>query len=514
MNNYLKAIQNLKTESWIKYWLMNKSKVLYPLSEILTGTEFYLQDSAPKKFKRFDLIGRSTQESTTGKNKFSSELELGSIDNSTGLPSSSAVNTCLRTKDYIAVEPNTTYTIKNNKGYYTFLYFYQEDKTYISYSRNTTDIVTFTTDSNTYFIKLRTSSDRNENDITAKYMLNTGSTAEPYEPYTGGQPAPNPNYEMPIKNTGDNGSVNEKIVNKNICSFSAVTRTDGGVTLSKSQDGTLTFSGIATKGLSFFAEYKTIPAGTYTVSLNNNLANITGVSLIFIPTYQGISCTVKNRTATFTFENDLNGYYISISNGTNVNGLIMKPQIEKGSTATEYQPHSEQNITFPLAQGQRLMEGDYLADDGVHHVRGEVVFDGSDDEAWSIQYNDYFVSGYIQNIASNTINSLCNIATIKKLEDLNPSDINKYAIQTNSNGSRFWFRCPQFANITAWKTYLASNPMSIQYPLTEEEIDTYTEEQQAVYNQIKEIKTYKPVTHIFSEDETPANVKIQYYKEG
>ena len=33
-------------------------------------------------------------------------------------------------------------------------------------------------------------------------MLNEGSTALPYEPYTGGQPSPSPDYPQPIKNAG------------------------------------------------------------------------------------------------------------------------------------------------------------------------------------------------------------------------------------------------------------------------------------------------------------------------
>lgn len=38
----------------------------------------------------------------------------------------------------------------------------------------------------------------------------------------------------------------------------------------------------------------------------------------------------------------------------------------------DYIPHAEHTVTFPLAEGQRLMDGDYLAEDGVHHVRKQV----------------------------------------------------------------------------------------------------------------------------------------------
>lgn len=38
-------------------------------------------------------------------------------------------------------------------------------------------------------------------------MLNAGSTAKPWEPYTGGQPSPSPEYPQPIISIGDGGSI-------------------------------------------------------------------------------------------------------------------------------------------------------------------------------------------------------------------------------------------------------------------------------------------------------------------
>lgn len=39
-------------------------------------------------------------------------------------------------------------------------------------------------------------------------MFNKGSTPLPYEPYTGGMPAPNPDYPQPMVSTGDSGRIN------------------------------------------------------------------------------------------------------------------------------------------------------------------------------------------------------------------------------------------------------------------------------------------------------------------
>ena len=62
MNKYLFPIKKLKTKSWIKYWLSKREFNSYVLSQILTGTELYLENSVQKKFKIFNIIGHSEQD--------------------------------------------------------------------------------------------------------------------------------------------------------------------------------------------------------------------------------------------------------------------------------------------------------------------------------------------------------------------------------------------------------------------------------------------------------------------
>lgn len=45
-------------------------------------------------------------------------------------------------------------------------------------------------------------------DETIYAMLNAGDTALPWEPYTGGQPSPSPDYPQEIKSVGDSGTIN------------------------------------------------------------------------------------------------------------------------------------------------------------------------------------------------------------------------------------------------------------------------------------------------------------------
>ena len=58
-------------------------------------------------------------------------------------------------------------------------------------------------------------------------MLNAGDTALPYEPYTGGQPSPSPNYPQQIVSAGAGGEVEVTICGKNLF--------DGNTDISKTQ---------------------------------------------------------------------------------------------------------------------------------------------------------------------------------------------------------------------------------------------------------------------------------------
>ncbi len=83
-----------------------------------------------------------------GNNLFNSELELGMLDVSTGRPTID--NTRIRTKNFIKVEPNKTYTLTNDKFYVASYYFYDNDKNFISWNAT----LPFTTPSNCYYIKI------------------------------------------------------------------------------------------------------------------------------------------------------------------------------------------------------------------------------------------------------------------------------------------------------------------------------------------------------------------------
>lgn len=206
-----------------------------------------------------------------------------------------------------------------------------------------------------------------------------------------------------------------------------------------------------------------------------------------------------------------NNYYIRL-NGKIEN--IETLQFEIDNKSTEYTQHQSQTITFPLSEGQKMYEGSYTANDGIHHKRKQIELDGT--ENWfigSIPSLRYPIRLELQDIKLKTTNLITEILSncflpVGSSENSTGYE-NKFTFR-QANGSRnLWFFIPKnfFTTTTStkileeWKAYLsaqkiAGTPVTIEYPLAEEEIEAYTEEQQEAYNQLQNVTPYKLVTNI------------------
>ena len=249
--------------------------------------------------------------------------------------------------------------------------------------------------------------------------------------------------------------------------------------------------------------YINLPAGIYTYSGNGSNAtqvkNSSGAT---------IANNVSSSNTTFTITEE--GTYIRFNwgTGTSTDAFTLDTnniQIESGSTATDYEPYKSQIAYFPLSEGQKLMEGSYLADDGVHNVRGQRVFDGSDDENWQIEdTNNFYSNIVIQNSKSLSL-VLCNYQkSIKK--GLGESE-NCFI----STSKKFNFQSDTINHTVAdFKNWLSTHNLIVEYDLAEEEVVPYTAEQQTAWNKIKAMYTYKNITNITSD----AYAKIIYMRDN
>ena len=309
-------------------------------------------------------------------------------------------------------------------------------------------------------------------------------------------------------------NVNIKVSNKNLLDIINLTSsTKNGVTLTKNNDGTIILNGTVSGGdANFdFAIPNIVATSSYKLQIyhisgsftNNYVSSYIATNSTFstyklstTPSDIGNSNTSLNAT-TYTYMR------IKVSNGVICNNLVIGIQVVADATSI-YTPHQSQLITFPLAENQRLYLGDYLASDGIHHVREQIIYNGGQDENWIL--GSYPETGTTQFTISKPTNiqalSYCShFSTSKKVNGMALGSALNFYVSTDTG----------LTTVSAWKTWLQSNPVTVQYELAEEIIEPYTEEQEEAYYNLQHTLMYKDYTKIECIDEIKCKFKVEYY---
>lgn len=200
------------------------------------------------------------------------------------------------------------------------------------------------------------------------------------------------------------------------------------------------------------------------------------------------------------------------------NNLDMTTQeimLTESETVKVYKPHQEQKVDFPLSEGQKLYEGSYLASDGIHHKRTQVVLDGSKYENWAIW------TASLTNVERFYINlekpfkyngiSLCSHFRLSSAD----SNTEHFRWSTSSGIQKqfvIFIDKSKATTVAELKTWLQSNPITVEYELTTEEIVPYTEAQQEAWDKIESMKLYDGVNHIESTSEIDIKYNYIYKK--
>lgn len=174
------------------------------------------------------LFGKSKQFKTNGlnmidvKSVFKSEKKNGitfTVENDEIVINGTATATAdlFSAKDFLLKLPAGEYTfsIQNNSN--IILYLNINSKIYQTHEGIMT--VTITPDSSIAYFIVRISANATFDNYRLKIMLNSGSVAKTWEPYTGGIPAPNIEYPQDISIAGDNGSINTSVEGLNLSPF-------------------------------------------------------------------------------------------------------------------------------------------------------------------------------------------------------------------------------------------------------------------------------------------------------
>lgn len=257
---------------------------------------------------------------------------------------------------------------------------------------------------------------------------------------------------------------------------------------------------------------------TYTIS-----GFPTGISLNAVKFYENSYSTEPTSTiTTSTFTVPSNATYAIFQfageNFTDATNILMKNaniQVEKSSTSSTYIEHQSQSYTIPTQQPMRAIgnvrDKFILKENGKWYERHYVqrlILNGT--EGWNYDKNNnrfYFVkagnkgSGYI--MSSHYLRG----------------DTTK-----QNNTCEIWvtvilFRDERYTNVNDWKSYLAEQyangtPVYVDYVLATPTDIECTSEQTEILNQMYiKAKSYKGVTHIYSNDEVSPNCYVEAVKD-
>ena len=281
--------------------------------ETAQGETMTLTDSSDKLFEGLRVFGKSTQAKTTGAQLFDvTNVDMKTILNIDGTTNA---NGSIHTSGFIKVSPNTTYSVsktRQNRGK-----FYNLEKKPLTTDKFDFELSNngdkFTTLESVEYVRFSIYETADLNTL----MMNQGDTLKPYEPYSGGFPSPSPDWEQPILNAGESGSVEIGVVGKNLINLNDVTYSN-----CKKVDDTTVMSQITNK---YFSTITITTKNVLDIILNN-----------------------KGKNAVFAIDKGIENKIISILiYGTFSNGesLIEKSGPNSGNVVVLQIPHELQAIT-------------------------------------------------------------------------------------------------------------------------------------------------------------------------
>lgn len=376
------------------------------------------------------------------------------------------------------------------------------------------------------------------NNYKIAIQLEEGSVATEYEQY-GAMPSP----EFPIEIQNVEGNVNITVANENIVlNGYATPKTDTEFWRATSsnftplEDGWGKFdvnnlNGASDAYSNAFIAFKpfknTIKSNTKykmiielrNVSLGNNGDDYFSISSnVSNEAFYGITLLkneIKNGKITKIVQTkdnlDSKDYlfrsFLAISAGNSTSLEVRISLLEENSTQTEVVVNNKKYI-FPLSERQKLYEGSYLAEDGIHHVRNNEIVDENTD-IYIVKILDKTIRFSPRSFSTKENGVvLCN--KFKYIND-NTLDEEHCGIGAANKYTYFWINKERLEtqDLNGIKKWLANNPLNVEYELESEEVEPYTEEQQQVIDSMQTLKGYNNIL-VTDSNNNPLNITLQY----
>lgn len=293
-------------------------------------------------------------------------------------------------------------------------------------SSGTTQDIDITIQENDKFrIFIRPKTGTTTGTYTINPMLNSGSTALPWEPYTGGKPSPSPDYPQEIEIPGSEGSVGVNVTGANLLNYDEWKKanivhgtgvySDNGVTLTADENGDC-----YTNHLYVNDNVLRIPVAygeTYTASWEHS-GSIGNVYL-----FQNGTTTMPYKIASATAEK------LSITiNSKDVTFLTLRVGVHNANRTATYK-NIMLNVGFEALTFKPYKEPQHLTISTPNGLPGIPVDSGgnytdSDGQQWICDEVDFKRGKYVQRVKKAVIDSSFSI--------LKDESASRFFINTNS----------------------------------------------------------------------------------
>lgn len=465
-----------------------------------------LPNSLDAPLERLELGGKTKQVSTRGVNLFDEKLLLDfDSENYDKTQSGSGFY-------YYKFPVSGTVTVStknaNKNGEYLTVGIKPDgsDKTWLSHGTVAiSKYKTLTPEDGNIYLGVNNNLERVKSMIqnTGGIIINEGSAAQPYEPYTGNKPSPSPEYLQEIKNSGkwNEGTqkyeVDVKVTGKNLFDMNKFIDT---CNFTKNEDGTFIIDKYVERYDCF------IPANTILSIEVLKVEDSSGTAALELFYEDGKSMYIgfgQVGVKTFLIQKDV--VYIKVLAYRKHEYKYI--QLEKGNTATPYEPYKEQSITItsdrPLTKWDKLVEqGGQI---GWLYKSRKIEFDGSE------TFDERYLPSILYTLEVGKYSEggiFCNYS--------NSEGIGK----GNNVGSTISFRKAttywNCENAQQFKEFLKTkkdegNPLYVFYETISTEFIPLPQSEQ---NAIRALKTYYPTTVITVDGgEVDPDIKVTYRKE-
>lgn len=349
-----------------------------------------LSDSADAPLRDMHIYGHTTQNTTTGSQLFNIDGDVNWVKTSDSVPRSenTVINGILISNNNSAktagsgqkidVIPKAIYTFSVNVisfGTGTGALIAINGETINLAIQNitalgTTSLTYLTKESETELIfsfATRGGTGAQFTDI----MVNAGSTPLPWEPYTGGQPSPSPEYPQAISSAGDGGNIDVTVTGKNLFDAACAKNLDNWmpsaqngyvdfpVRIGAGNDFTLSYDATLQMGLGFYAG----------ITLHND-------AYMHKWLYHSTTVTLITNIISDTAVEDYIYIRCSRSGVQTMLDALKNLQIEYGTTPSAYEPYKRQKVSLSTPTGLPGIPvdsgGNYTDENGQQWVCDEI----------------------------------------------------------------------------------------------------------------------------------------------